>query len=94
MAPRSAVRVSTPHFSLLSFPALPPNAGSAVVVSKKAIPLAVKRHGIKRRLFPFMRKYGTARFAYVMQVRKGADALTRSELVTEMESLYGKLGHR
>lgn len=83
---RGARTARSPHFSL-SYKELAEHAGIAVVVPKKSVRSAVRRHLMKRRLLHLLRPYaGTAR-ALIVSVRPGAADVPFPGLKDELISL-------
>lgn len=67
---RRAARVTSPHFSV-SYSTQVKYGGTAVVVPKKAVPSAVKRTHMKRRLRALLIPYTNQTGALVVYLRPG-----------------------
>lgn len=93
-APRGAVRLSGPHLTLVSFPALPKQGGIAVVISKKAAKTATVRHGAKRRILAGMASHTKAGYADIVHAKAGIGEISAAELRAELTALYARLPRR
>lgn len=87
---RRATRISSTHFSV-SYSAQVKHGGTAVVVPKKAVPSAVKRTRMKRRLRALLLPYKNQTTALVVYLRPGVANTPfthlREELLLLLKSL-------
>jgi ribonuclease P protein component len=79
---------------LVYYAAEPKKAGMAVVVPKKAVPKAVDRHLVKRRMFAAMRSWRAPGMALVAHARPGIASLPPALLREELAALYARLPRR
>jgi len=93
-APKTAKRLVSPHISLVFYPALPKQAGFAVVLPKKAVAQSVDRHKTKRRLLSTMRSWKAPGMAVIVYGRAGVAGMPFAELREELASLYARLSSR
>jgi ribonuclease P protein component len=66
----------------------------AVVVPKKAVPKAVDRHLVKRRVLAVMRVWKVPGMAVVAHARPGIASLPAAALRDELAALYARLPRR
>jgi ribonuclease P protein component len=93
-APKTAKRLVSPHISLVFYPALPRQAGIAVVLSKKVVGTSVGRHRVKRRLFSVMQGWRQPGMAVIAYGRAGIALVPFQELREELGALYARLPAR
>ena len=93
-APKTAKRLISPHISLVFYPALPKQAGMAIVLPKKSVPTSVDRHRVKRRIFSIMQGWKQPGMAVIAYGRAGIWSIPRAELKEEIGALYARLPAR
>ena len=92
--PQDARRASSPHLSVVSFPAAAGQDGVAAVIAKKSAPKSTDRHAAKRRILAVARAWYAPGRAFIVHARPGVASLSFSELKAELAGLYARIGGR
>lgn len=84
------MRVTSPHFSV-GYNTHAKQGGATVVVPKKAVPSAVGRNRMKRRIRPLLTPFAEKGGIIIVYVRPGIAGIPFSELRKELNTLLATI---
>lgn len=90
---RGLLRASSPHFSISYGPAST-HGGAGIIVPKKAVKSAVRRHLLKRRIRAAALPLSDKAHILVVAAKTGADKLAYKDLEDELSSLFASIINR